>query len=153
AVAGAGAEGRLVAATAVVSGREITAEARSRARVAVSAAFVLLAGVEGTWLPRLPAIKERVGLSTGQLGLTLLVFSLSLFLSSRAAGALCERFGSRPVMRISYPLLAVLLVPLAFVRTTAGVVAVFVGMGVAMGLFDVSMNAHAVVVERAYRRP
>jgi MFS family permease len=136
-----------------VSRRELRPEERRGARVAVSGAFVLLGGAEGTWLPRLPGIKERVGLSSGQLGLTLLALTISLFLSSRVAGALCDRFGSARVMRLSYPLLAALLVPLAFVRGTIGLVAIFVGIGISSGLFDVAMNAQAVAVERAYRRP
>ena len=79
---------------------------RSSPRVAVSAAFLIHATVSGTWAPRLPAIKESLELSDGELGTALVGLAIGLLIGTRVAGAPVDRFGSRPVMRAGFPLLA-----------------------------------------------
>jgi MFS family permease len=109
----------------------------SSPRVAVSAAFLIHATVSGTWAPRLPAIKESLELSDGELGTALVGLAIGLLIGTRVAGAPVDRFGSRPVMRAGFPLLAAsLLLP-----------------GLASGALDVAMNAQGIEVERYLRRP
>ena len=74
--------------------------------LAVSAAFLIHSTVSGTWAPRLPAIKESLGLSDGELGTALVGLAIGLVVGTRVAGAPVDRFGSRPVMRVGFPLLA-----------------------------------------------
>ena len=78
----------------------------SSPRVAVSAAFLIHSTVSGTWAPRLPAIKESLELSDGELGTALVGLAIGLVVGTRVAGAPVDRFGSRPVMRAGFPLLA-----------------------------------------------
>ena len=78
----------------------------SSPRAAVSAAFLIHATVSGTWAPRLPAIKESLGLSDGELGTALVGLAIGLVVGTRVAGAPIDRFGSRPIMRAGFPLLA-----------------------------------------------
>ena len=47
-----------------------------RAHVAVALAFVAFGTIDGTWVARLPALKQRLGLDSGELGLV--IFSVSL---------------------------------------------------------------------------
>ena len=47
-----------------------------RARVAVALVFALNGLVFASWVSRLPAVREALGLSTGQLGLLLLCVSV-----------------------------------------------------------------------------
>ena len=54
-------------------------------RVAVSVAFMAYGAVSGSWVPRLPAIKEHLGLSDGQVGLALLAAAVGAIIG--AAGA------------------------------------------------------------------
>ena len=56
--------------------------------------------------PRLPAIKESLGLSDGELGTALVGLAIGLVVGTRVAGAPIDRFGSRPFMRAGFPLLA-----------------------------------------------
>src|SRR5215204_3539565 len=81
-----------------------------RAYRAVAAAFLIHSTVSGTWAPRLPAIKESLGLSDGELGTALVGLAIGLLVGTRLAGAPVDRFGSRPVMRAGFPLLAATLV-------------------------------------------
>src|SRR5215210_5563317 len=69
------------------------------------------------------------------------------------AGAPVDRFGSRPVMRVGFPLLAATLV---LPGLAASLVALFLSLfvlGLASGALDVAMNAQGIEVERHVRRP
>src|SRR5215213_5163423 len=119
-----------------------------RARVAVSAAFLIHSTVSGTWAPRLPAIKESLGLSDGELGTALVGLAIGLLIGTRLAGAPVDRFGSRPVMRVGFPLLtATLVLPGLADSLVALFLSLFV-LGLASGALDVAMNAQGIEVER-----
>src|SRR3982751_358343 len=57
-------------------------------RSAVAAAFLIHATVSGTWAPRLPAIKESLGLSDGELGTALVGLAIGLVAGTRLSGPL-----------------------------------------------------------------
>ena len=125
----------------------------SSPRVAVSAAFLIHSTVSGTWAPRLPAIKESLGLSDGELGTALVGLAIGLVVGTRLAGAPVDRFGSRPVMRVGFPLLAAtLLLPGLADSLVALFLSLFV-LGLASGALDVAMNAQGIEVERHLGRP
>jgi MFS family permease len=125
----------------------------SSPRVAVSAAFLIHATVSGTWAPRLPAIKESLELSDGELGTALVGLAIGLLVGTRVAGAPVDRFGSRPVMRAGFPLLAAtLLLPGLADSLVALLLSLFV-LGLASGALDVAMNAQGIEVERHLGRP
>jgi MFS family permease len=125
----------------------------SSPRAAVSAAFLIHSTVSGTWAPRLPAIKESLGLSDGELGTALVGLAIGLVVGTRLAGAPVDRFGSRPVMRVGFPLLAAtLLLPGLADSLVALFLALFV-LGLASGALDVAMNAQGIEVERHLGRP
>lgn len=123
------------------------------ARLAVLAVFFLNGFALGGWFVRIPAVQERLGLGEGLLGVALLGTAVGALAAMTAVGALISRFGSRPVVGVSAVLLAVSLVPLALAPNLPVLVAALALVGVGNGALDVSMNAHAVVVEKAYRRP
>jgi MFS family permease len=125
----------------------------SSPRVAVSAAFLIHATVSGTWAPRLPAIKESLELSDGELGTALVGLAIGLLIGTRVAGAPVDRFGSRPVMRAGFPLLAAtLLLPGLADSLIALFLSLFV-LGLASGALDVAMNAQGIEVERTLGKP
>ncbi len=122
-------------------------------RVAVSAAFLIHSTVSGTWAPRLPAIKESLELSDGELGTALVGLAIGLLVGTRLAGAPVDRFGSRPVMMVGFPLLAAtLLLPGVANSILTLLLSLFV-LGLASGALDVAMNAQGIEVERHLGRP
>jgi MFS family permease len=124
-----------------------------RPYAAVAAAFLIHSTVFGTWAPRLPAIKESLELSDGELGTALVGLALGLLIGTRSAGAPVDRFGSRPVMRAGFPLMAAaLLLPGLADSAVTLFLALFV-LGLASGALDVAMNAQGIEVERALGRP
>ena len=125
----------------------------SSPRVAVAAAFLIHSTVSGTWAPRLPAIKESLGLSDGELGTALVGLAIGLVVGTRVAGAPIDRFGSRPVMRAGFPLLAATLLLPGLADSLVTLFLALLVLGVASGALDVAMNAQGIEVERHLRRP
>jgi MFS family permease len=124
-----------------------------RARIGVNAAFAAHSAVAGSWGPRIPAIKEHTRLSDGELGVALTGFAAGLLIGTRLAGWPLERFGSRAVIRVATPIMAAALIGPALAGDLFSLSLALFVLGVASGLLDVAMNAQAVAVERAHRRP
>jgi len=123
------------------------------ARVATFVYFSLCGTLMGTWVVNIPAIEERVGVSHATLGGLLVLLGLGAFIGMQVAGSLTDRLGARLVVPATAVLCSAALVLPGLPRdpwTLAGALLVF---GFCNGCLDVSMNAHAVHVEKAYGRP
>ncbi|WP_336215569.1 MFS transporter [Nonomuraea sp. LPB2021202275-12-8] len=125
----------------------------TRARVAVYLLFLLAGAAVGTWTARIPAIKENLGLGDGQLSLALLAIAAGAVAGMQAVGPLVDRYGSSSVMLPAALLHAVVLVPIAYAPNLLTLALALFGFGIVHGVLDVSMNANAVEVERAWGRP
>jgi MFS family permease len=125
----------------------------SSPRAAVAAAFLIHATVSGTWAPRLPAIKESLGLSDGELGTALVGLAIGLVVGTRVAGAPIDRLGSRPFMRAGFPLLAGTLLLPGLADNGVQLFLALLILGIASGALDVAMNAQGIEVERTLRKP
>ncbi|MFD3583699.1 MFS transporter [Streptomyces sp. NPDC058683] len=123
------------------------------ARVATFVYFSLCGTLMGTWVVNIPAVEERVGISHATLGGLLVLLGLGAFIGMQVAGRLTDRLGARIVVPATGVLCSAALVLPGLPRepwTLAGALLVF---GFCNGCLDVSMNAHAVHVEKAYGRP
>jgi MFS family permease len=126
-----------------------------RARVAVALVFALNGLVFASWVSRLPAVREALGLSTGQLGLLLLCVSIGSVLGLPTSGPLVARFGpSKTVLGGASLVAAGLLLVSTGVGSASvpltGVGLVLTGLGV--GSWDVAMNVEGADVERRLAR-
>jgi hypothetical protein len=109
--------------------------------------------MDGTWAARLPALKHRLDLDSGRLGLVILTVTLTATVLLPAAGWLASRLGSR------VPAIAGIVVAAgglaaagaagsyALLLPAAGV------LGAGFGLADVAANAHGVALEQRLGRP
>ena len=122
-------------------------------RLAVLAVFFANGVVIGTWVVRIPAIKEKLGLSEGLLGVALLGAAAGALVAMPIVGALVSRFGSRRIVGAAALLLPVSLLMPALAPSLVFLVPALVMLGAANGGLDVAMNAQAVAVERGYGRP
>ncbi|MEU6972195.1 MFS transporter [Kitasatospora aureofaciens] len=123
------------------------------ARVATYVYFVLNGTLMGAWVVHIPAIEARVGITHAALGGLLVLLGLGAFTGMQVAGRLADRLGTRTVVPAAGVLCGAALVLPGLAPnpwTLAGALLVF---GFTNGCLDVSMNAHAVHVEKAYRRP
>ncbi|MGW2748991.1 MFS transporter [Streptomyces sp. NPDC001450] len=123
------------------------------ARVATFVYFVLNGTLVGMWVVQIPAIEERTGISHATLGGFLVLLGVGAFIGMQVAGRLADHLGTRVVVPTAGVLCSAALVLPGLPRdpwTLAGALLVF---GFGNGCLDVSMNAHAVHVEKAYNRP
>ncbi|GAA4501894.1 MFS transporter [Actinoallomurus oryzae] len=122
-------------------------------RLATFAYFALNGFLMGMWVVHIPSIERRVGIDHAVLGWLLLVLGAGAFAGMQVAGPLTDRFGARTVVPLSacFCAASVVLPGLAAGAGTLAVALVVYGFG--NGALDVSMNAHAVQVERGYPRP
>ena len=116
--------------------------------------FFLLAGIcTATWAAMVPLAKARLGLDEAQLGIVLLCMGVGSVAAMPLAGLLSHRHGSRAVMVLSGGLTCLAMPTLAVAPSAVVMGATLVGFGGAIGILDVSMNAHAAEVERRDGRP
>lgn len=124
-----------------------------RVRIALTLTFIINGFTVGSFVARIPDLKRILDISNATLGLSLLFISAGVFLALKPAGKYSAKYGSQPIIfsstiaiALSYLLLG------ALFSLTWFWITLFI-FGFALATQDVSMNAHAVVVEqRAGRR-
>ncbi|MFJ2395609.1 MFS transporter [Streptomyces sp. NPDC087843] len=122
-------------------------------RLATFAFFAVVGFDMGMWIVHIPAIEQRVGIGHAVLGSLLLLLGAGAFTGMQLIGPLTDRFGARTVVPVSAVLCSAALVLPGLatdVWTLGAALAVF---GFSTGCLDVSINTHAVQVERGYQRP
>jgi MFS family permease len=124
-----------------------------RAHVGTALVFFIHGAAIATWVPRIPAIKQDLGLTEGSLGIALLGIAVGALGAMQLAGPLLARYGSRPVTRVAAIANAALLVTPALAWNLPSLLAALGLFGISIGLLDPAMNAHGVVVEQRRARP
>jgi predicted MFS family arabinose efflux permease len=128
---------------------------RARRAGAWSTRFVFLIVGVGTaaWVPLVPFVKARAGLSEGELGLLLLCLGVGSIAAMPLAGAAAVRLGLRPVLAAGTAALCLTLPVLAGADAPAALALALLVFGAGMGAIDCAMNIQAVAVEKAAGRP
>jgi MFS family permease len=123
------------------------------ARLAVTVVFFASGASYGSWVARVPALREGLDATKSELGLALFGVAAGAIVMLPVAGWLSARLGSRRVTQggllgvaISLPLIG--LAPSLLTLTLA-----FALFGAAGAALDLAMNAHGVAVEGRYERP
>jgi MFS family permease len=104
------------------------------------------------WVPRIPEIKDAVGLDNGQFGLMFVGATIGSILGAQAAGRAIHTFGSRPVIYISSLILPLGLVAMAIAKTPTTLFLSLIVMGFGYALTDMSLNSQAVVAEKILQK-
>ncbi|WP_439381627.1 MFS transporter [Amycolatopsis lexingtonensis] len=131
-----------------------TAPPRPRAaRFATFMFFGLNGFGMGMWVVHIPNVERATGISHSTLGALLLVLGGAAFAGMQVSGPLVDRLGHRRLVPAAGVFLGLALCAPGFADSwwTLGLALALFGFG--NGAIDVGMNAHAVVVERAYPRP
>ena len=131
------------------------AQAAERARVAVALVFALNGLAFASWVSRLPAVREALGLSNGQLGLLLLCLSVGSIIGLPTSGPLVARLGPARAVLAGVSLVAVGLLLVAGGLALSAVPLTGAGLvltGLGVGTWDVAMNVEAADVERRLAR-
>lgn len=111
-----------------------------------------LFGLAGTsWMSRLPSIREALGVSSGELGLIIIVGGVGALLSVLSTGAVVSRFGSRNTLVAATAINVISLLGIAVGSAFASVpvfaVSAFIH-GVSGALMNVPINLNGAIVEQ-----
>ncbi len=118
----------------------VFSQADRRALVAVATQFFINGTVFASFLPRLPEIRDQIGITVDRVGLLMSLAGLTGLLGSLAVGRAIGRFGTRLVMTGTATVIALTLPLVGYARsqyTLLAALAIILGLDV---LVDVSMN-------------
>ena len=108
----------------------------TRALVAVAAQFALNGFLLASWVPRLPELRDQVGVTTGRMGLLMGLGATGGLVMSAAVGHLVSRFGTRRTLTVFGMLFGLALV---VVGLTTNPWVLMVGLGL-ISAFDVPVD-------------
>ncbi|MEV7125630.1 MFS transporter [Streptomyces sp. NPDC093260] len=123
-----------------------------RAKWAIAALFCFLGFQYATWIARLPALKTRLDLGTGEVGLLLMACGAGAAASFPLVAVLMRRLGSRRLALLSGLCLVAVLAALSVVPNYPLALLAVCCDGVAVGCLNVAMNAQGAALETAYGR-
>ncbi len=132
---------------------QLSPERLRRARIAVGVTFAVHAFAFSTWAARIPTIRDDLGLDNGDLGMALGGLAVGMFVGTRLTGRMERAARTGRPIRVVAPLLCLSIIGPGFATNLVTLTISLATFGILGGLLDVVMNAHAVAVERLYRRP
>ncbi len=120
---------------------------------AIFGVFFTESAVLGNWIPRIPDIKENLGLSVGELGFSLFAMPLGTLLGLFIAAKIIEHIGGlRRACQVFVPLWALSFILPAFASTQWEFVLFLFISGGTVGLVEVAMNTEADRIEQLYNK-
>ena len=123
-----------------------------RAAIAIAAMFFVNGATFSNWLPRIPEVRDALGLGNAGLGATLVGGGLGGVIGALTVGRITDRLGSRRLLTIAAVALSIGM-PLISVAPTAAVLAVLlITLGGLDVLADAAMNSQAVAVQERLQR-
>ena len=115
--------------------------------LAVSGLFFANGAVFSNWVPRIPDVRDRLGMDNGGLGATLIGGGLGGIVGSLLVAKFLQRIGSRRLVLIAASTLALLLPVVAIAPTPLALVAVLTALGFADVMNDMAMNTQGTIVQ------
>jgi MFS family permease len=123
------------------------------ARGAVTVVFLASGLTFGSWASRIPAVRDRLGVSEGELGLAFGAMAAGSIVAMPLAGVAAARVGSRRVARLAITASCALAAVLAAAPSLIALTLLAIAYGACFSACGVSMNTHAIAVERRCGRP
>ncbi len=124
-----------------------------RPQLALAIIFILRGILFGSWIARVPAIAELLGVSRTELGSVLIAGAIGALVAFQVTGPRISRWGSAYSVRWFGIAWAVCYLLALFSPNPAAFFLAFLVYGFMNGTCDVSMNAQAVEIERQLGRP
>jgi len=134
----------------------LTAPAVRRRRQALYLFFFLPGIALSSWVTRTPDVRDRLGASTGQMGLILFGLSVGSMLGILCSGRLVARLGTRPVILLGTGLIVAATGVIGAGSAAASAPLVTTGLflfGAGIGAGEVAINVDGADVERITGRP
>ncbi|WP_328349934.1 MFS transporter [Streptomyces sp. NBC_00457] len=123
-----------------------------RTQLAIAALFCFLGFQYATWASRLPALKTRLDLNAGEVGLLLVACGAGAAASFPLVTFLMKRLGTRLLALLSGLGLVAILLGLSAAPNYPVALLIICADGVAVGCLNVAMNAQGATLESTYGR-
>lgn len=120
---------------------------------AVAALFFVNGATFSNWLPRLPEIRDHLGVGNAGLGATLLGGGLGGIVGSLIVARAMDRLGSRRLLVVAATMLSIGMPLIAVVPVAPVLLVLLTVLGTLDVLNDVAMNAQGVTVQQQLGRP
>ena len=130
----------------------IDAARARRARIAVSMLFFSHGAIAAAVFPRLPAIKDTLGLTNAELGIAVAGLPIGGLLAGGLAGVFIARSGSARIAVVSGIGAAVALAAIGLATSFAMLFGAYLVYGMFDATMDAAMNTHSLGVQRVYGR-
>lgn len=111
-----------------------------RALAAIAVQFFVNGAVFASFIPRLPEIRDRVGITDATVGLFITIAGGCGLVSSAVVGRLIDRFSSRRVLILGAVLMVLVMPLVGIVEYPAALLAVLVALSMLDVIVDVAMN-------------
>jgi MFS family permease len=119
----------------------------SRARIAVTTAFIVNGTTAGAFYARVPDFKRELGVTNSALGFALLCIAIGVLIGLGFSGRQSAKRGSAPVTHYATYALGLSLLLVGPVLNYVTLCCAFVVFGACLSTQDVAMNSHAIVLE------
>ena len=119
----------------------------SRARIAITTAFIINGFTVGTLYARVPDFKSQVNASNSALGIALLCIAIGVLFGLGFSGKNAAKYGSAPITHYATYALGLSLLVVGPVVNYLALCLSFVLFGFCLSTQDVAMNSHAIVLE------
>jgi MFS family permease len=120
----------------------------SRARIAITVAFIINGSMAGTFYARIADIKASFDISNSVLGFALLVVSIGVLVGLSISGKQTAKRGSAPVTFYATYALGAALLLVGAATNFFLLCLTFLLLGACLAIQDVAMNSHAIVLEQ-----
>ncbi len=145
-------DGALPVDSSIVIPQPAETSQTGRSAVAVGALFFVNGATFSNWLPRIPEIRDQLGLGNAGLGATLLGGGLGGIVGALAVARLMDRLGSRRLLTAAACALSVGMPLIAFAPSAIALLVLLTTLGVLDVCNDVAMNAQGVIVQQRLGR-
>lgn len=119
-----------------------------RARNAVWVSFFLLGFLGLAWIPRIPEIKDLLGLSDGQFGLVLLASTVGAIPGAQFSGRAVHSYSSKIVVQIAGVFLPVGVTVVGLADSVQMLLLGLFIVGFNVAFMDIAINGQAVEIEK-----
>ncbi len=119
-----------------------------QARKSLLAMFLLMGMVSMGWVPRIPEIKDAIGLTNGQFGFILLASTFGSVSGAQIGGRAIHTFGSRRVTQVAISIMPLGLAGMGLANSAPMLVLSLFVMGFGYSLMDICLNSQGFIVER-----
>ncbi len=114
--------------------------------------FLLLGTVSMGWVPRIPEIKDAIGLSNGAFGFVLIGSTFGSIAGAQLAGRFIHTYGSQRVIFVGSVIMPAGLAGMALSTNAVALFLTLFTMGVGYALLDMCYNFQGTVIEKILGR-